>query len=411
MFKIHRVPKYITSLICDLQIFFNDHQWLHFQMLLISLLVTPYKKTITGMVKVLGIGTHRSKHNFFLLHSHEIILKVLSYYALLILSLIKKHNEPLYFIIDDTTNKKTGKKVEGAYKFFDHLSKTYIWGQQIVCSIISYRGIIIPYRFSIYIPEEQCETLGIKFKKKTQLALEQIKNFEPDSGQEVFILADTYYATEPIINYCRLKKHYFISSLKFNRVFRVNGHQTNVSKYLRYTIKSFKKSQRIRLGKTLYKVISRKVELKTGGAVKLVFTKHPTHRTAMVLISTGTALPAYKIMEAYNQRWKIEIFFKMSKQYLGLNGYQSTNIEAIKSRIGLTMISYTILTHAFIRDMRAKGKSLTKKNISGYSVTEVLADVRYRISVDNIEHCIDDLSTVSRNKIKSEFKSKLIKAA
>jgi hypothetical protein len=75
------------------------------------------------------------------------------------------------------------------------------------------------------------------------------------------------------------------------------------------------------------------------------------------------------------------------------------------------MISYNILTHAFIKDMRAKGKSLTKKNISRYSVTEVLADVRYRISVDNIEYCIEDLSTVSRNKIKSEFKSKLIKAA
>ncbi len=55
------------------------------------------------------------------------------------------------------------------------------------------------------------------------------------------------------------------------------------------------------------------------------------------------------------------MFFKMSKQYLGIYGYQSTSIEAFKSKICLMMIFYTILSHAFIKDMHAKGKSLTKK--------------------------------------------------
>lgn len=411
MFKIKRLPKKITFFILDLQLFFDDCQWLHFQSLLVSLLLTPFKPTLCGMTKVLGFGTHRSKHNAFIINSSDVICKALHYYALIILFLLKKAGEPIYFIFDDTTNKKTGKHIDGAFKYFSHLSKTYIKGQQIVCSIISYRGLIIPYGFDVYIPKDQCQELGITFRKKTQIALDQLKSFEADSNQTVYVLADTYYATEPIMNYCRMKKQHFISSLKFNRVFRINGHQTNVRNYLKHTIKGFKSSRKIKLGKINYRVESREAELKTGGAVKLVFTKHPTHRTAMVLVTTSAALSVPEIMHAYRIRWNIEVFFKMSKQNLGFNGYQNRDIGAIKSRIALSMLSYNLLTHAFINDMRAKGKSLTKKNISKFSITGMLAELRFQINLDNIEQHIDELPTKLKNEIKKDFKSQLIKAA
>lgn len=411
MFKIIRLPKKVTLLISDLQFLFDDCQWMHFQSLLVSLLLTPYKTTLCGIAKVLGFGTHRSKHNAFIIKSSIIIRKALQYYAHIILSLLKKKDEPIYFIIDDTTNKKTGKHIDGAFKYYDHLSKKYIKGHQIVCSIISYRGLIIPYTFDVYIPKEQCLKLGITFRKKTQIAIEQLKSFEADEKQIVYVLADTYYATSPIISYCRDNNINFVSSLKFNRVFRVNGHQTNVSKYLKYTIKGFKTSKKTILGKVTYRVESRKAELKTGGAVKLVFTKHPTHRTAMVLVTTGTALSVYEIMHAYRLRWNIEVFFKMSKQNLGFNGYQSRDIGAINSRIALSMLSYNLLTHVFINDIRAKGKSLTKKNISKFSITDMLGEIRYQINLDSIEQHFDAMPSKLMRKMKNEFKSLLLKAA
>lgn len=411
MFKIKRLPKKVTLLLLELQFLFDDCQWMHFQSLLVSLILTPFRPTLCGMAKVLGFGTHRSKHNAFIINSSIIIRKALQYYAHIILSLLKKKGEPIYFIFDDTTNKKTGKHIDGAFKYYDHLSKAYIKGHQIVCSIISYRGLIIPYGFDVYIPKAQCYELGIIFRKKTQIAIEQLKSFETDDNQRVYVLADTYYATAPIMNYCRDNNQNFVSSLKFNRVFRVNGHQTNVRKYLKYTIKTFKTSRKIKLDKITYRVESRKAELKTGGAVKLVFTKHPTHRTAMVLATTGTALSVYEIMQAYRIRWSIEVFFKMSKQNLGFNGYQSRDIGAIKSRIALSMLSYNLLTHAFITDMRAKGKSLTKKNISKFSITEMLGELRYQINVDSIEQHFDSMPSKLMRKTKNEFKSLLIKAA
>jgi len=45
---------------------------------------------------------------------------------MLILNLLRKDGEAVYFIIDDTFNKKRGKHILAAFKFFDHISKQYI---------------------------------------------------------------------------------------------------------------------------------------------------------------------------------------------------------------------------------------------------------------------------------------------
>jgi len=49
-----------------MQMFFNDYQWLHFKSILLELIVTPYKATLRGIVKVLSFGGHLSKQNEFL---------------------------------------------------------------------------------------------------------------------------------------------------------------------------------------------------------------------------------------------------------------------------------------------------------------------------------------------------------
>lgn len=408
MFKLRRLPKQIENLMIELQLFFDDTQWLHFSSLLISIIITPYKSTINGMVKVLGFGTHRSKHNAFLLNSSEVLIKALNYYAYFILQILKKYGEPIYFILDDTSNKKRGKHIAGAYKYFDHVSKQYIWGQQIVCSIIQYRNITIPYGFAIYLTEKYCKEHKIIFRKKTDIAFELLKSFEADSNQTVIVLADTYYATKDIIEYSRLKKHTFISQLKSNRVFYINGYRTNVRKYLKN--KSFKDKQKVRVGKNIYRAFSKKVNLKTGGVVKIVLTKCTAHRTATVLFSTNTALPVYKIIEAYVKRWKIEIFFKMSKQHLGFNAYQSTDIKAINSHLCLSMFAHNLLTHAYINELRAKGKSLTKKNISNLSILNMQNKIRFESNLCTFDHCIEKSDIISKNKTKKELRKYLVAA-
>jgi SRSO17 transposase len=410
MFRLKRMPLQIELLLNELQYFFNDHQWLHFQSLLLSMLLTPYKKTLNGMVRILLFGGHRTKQNEFLKDCSKILSKVLKFYAMLIISKIKEPGEPVYLIIDDTTNKKRGKHIVAAFSFFDHISKNYIWGQQIVCAIIQYRGFVIPYAIEIYLSKESSKDLKQHFEKKTTIAKEILKTFDADKDQEVYVLADAFYAECGIMEYCRSKGYTFISMLKSNRVFTVNKTSTNVEKYTKSIFTRKKHKKVMSIGKNKYQIHRCHATLKTGGAVQLVLTKNISHRTVNVIFSTNTALPIKKMLNAYQIRWSIEVFFKMSKQYLGLKSYQNRNLNETKSFITLSLLAHNLLTHVFIEDLREKGLNLTKKNIAHFSIIGMRDYVRNIACLDSMEHCIDNIDNFSKNNLMKQFKKLLIAA-
>ena len=404
MFKLQRVPLQVEILLFELQMFFNDYQWLHFKSILLALLVTPYKATLTGIVKVLSFGSHISKHNEFLNDCSAILSKVLKFQAMLILNLLKKSGEAIYFIIDDTSNKKRGKHILAAFKFFDHTCKQYIWGQQLVCAIIEYRSIVIPYAIEVYIPKQTAKASGYKFKKKTDIASEILKIYEADEKQAVFVVADTYYASQAIMKLCRSRKYSFVSMLKTNRILRISNKQMNVSSYIKRFFPKRKRSRIIKVGSNKYKVHSQKVSLKTGGAVKIVCTRSLSHCTVKTIFTTNTALPIESILTAYNKRWSIEVFFKMSKQYLGLKAYQNRNLKAIESAVRLSLISYNLLTHAFIEKERAKGKKLTDKRLAQFSVLDTRDHLRNIATIDSIDYCLEQNINKSKNTLIKEIK-------
>jgi SRSO17 transposase len=411
MFKLQRVPLQVELLLIELQQFFNDYQWLHFKCILLALLVTPYKATLTGMVKVLSFGSHISKHNEFLNDCSVILSKALKFQAMLILNLLKKSGEAIYFIIDDTANKKRGKHILAAFKFFDHISKQYIWGQQLVCAILEYRGIAIPYAIEVYIPKDTAKANGYEFKKKTQIAADILNEFEADEKQPVFVVADTYYASPSIMKLCRSCKYSFVSMLKTNRILwesipsgKVLNKQMCVSSYTKRCFPKKKRNRVIKIGSKKYQIHSQKVILKTGGAVKIVCTRSLSHCTVKTIFTTNTALPIESILIAYNKRWPIEVFFKMSKQYLGLRAYQNRNLNAIQSAVRLSLMSYNLLTHAFIEKVRAQGKRLTDKRLAQFSVLDTRDHLRRIAMIDSIDYCLEQNVNKSKNILIKEIK-------
>ena len=110
MFKLLRIPRQVGDLIAELEMFFTLHQWVHFQTMLLSLLITPYKATVRGRSRVLAFGTHRTKHNEFLQQSDELLGKALGFYAMKLIALLHQTQEVLYVIVDDSKTAKRGKQ-------------------------------------------------------------------------------------------------------------------------------------------------------------------------------------------------------------------------------------------------------------------------------------------------------------
>ena len=67
-------------------------------------------------------------------------------------------------------------------------------------------------------------------------------------------------------------------------------------------------------------------------------------------------LTAKQIISAYTERWNIEVFFKDSKQLLGLGQYQNRPYRAAVNHLHLVCFAYALLTHLAIQGSGEKGK-------------------------------------------------------
>jgi hypothetical protein len=94
-----------------------------------------------------------------------------------------------------------------------------------------------------------------------------------------------------------------------------------------------------------HRLAERVGRLSKAGRVKLVFSRRPGE-TAWIALATDQLRWGMKtVLSHYLIRWGIEVFFKMSKQYLGLGDYQVLRYRAVERYLHLVLIAYLLLTH------------------------------------------------------------------
>ena len=84
-----------------------------------------------------------------------------------------------------------------------------------------------------------------------------------------------------------------------------------------------------------------------GKTLKLFFSKQGKNGKWKVFICTDTALTFIKMIEIYQTRWAIEVFFKEAKQLLGLGKCQSNDFDAQIADATITMVQHILLTCRF----------------------------------------------------------------
>jgi hypothetical protein len=84
-----------------------------------------------------------------------------------------------------------------------------------------------------------------------------------------------------------------------------------------------------------------------GVPIKMFFSRKGSNGKWRVFITTNTELSFIRMIEIYQIRWTIEVFFKESKQLLGLGRCQSKDFDAQIADTTITMIQHILLTQKF----------------------------------------------------------------
>jgi hypothetical protein len=287
-------------------------------------------------------------------------------------------DDRLLLALDDFINPKTGKKIFGCGKIFDHAAKQnqsrYPWAQNIVAigllKIVKGRWACLPLSYRFYHLKKSIENRKrmlskpvIKFETKLEQAVDMITDIAGAFGQtRILTITDSWFGNSGLWKPLHKKfgqRFHMVSRLRSNNnVFQLPGTHTKKGpgrprKYgkklgnassLAVQFKPLAKEYNVNLYGRIRPVVAhdRVVMLKTlKCAVKVVWVYRKTQWIA--LFSTDLTLSVEQLIEYYGARWKIEAAFKELKRDIGSAETQSRHPNAVMNHLHFCMMAASVV--------------------------------------------------------------------
>lgn len=264
-------------------------------------------------------------------------------------------------IFDDTDIPKTGKTIEGISKIYNHVTKQYIFGFKLLVAGYWNGSVLIPVDFSFH-RESKKANYGLTAKerknqqsvirskttkayhrfselntKKTDSLIRMFKRVCKRKIKIDYILVDSWFTSLSLIKELKSvnKDVEIIGMYKYNSTLIIKNQET--------TIKALKKKKekpkRCRRMNFYYRKYYATIE---GVEVIIFLSKKGVNGKWHTILSTDTSLSFVKMIETYNIRWTIEVFFKEMKQLFGLGKCQSTNFDVQIAQTTIAITQYLL---------------------------------------------------------------------
>lgn len=337
-----KIIKFITLL--DLDIFLTAPQLKHVIAFISAMVLKGYNGKINDIAELTSYR-HRTSIGKFLEKSpwnEQLVLKSLQQHVIKrIWKLSKLTGNPIYVIIDDTISEKTVPSSKALNPIdicgfhMSHLKNMTVYGHQLVTVMLRCGNVVLPYAIVIY-----DKTIMSKIK----IAADIIEEL-PFPVLEGFVLCDSWYSCKKLFDASKSNGYRFIGALKTNRVIYPKGHKS-----LGIKVNSFAKTLKIsdlslvKAGGHEYYVYTYKGKLNDLKEATIVLSWPKSalfdEKALKAFICPYTDTNAENMLNHYVHRWPIEIFFRESKRYLGLDDYQIRSEKGIKRYFILLMLTY-----------------------------------------------------------------------
>lgn len=361
-------------------------------------------------------------------------------------SIDNQENKLRCIIVDDTDMPKTGMKIELIGKVFSHVTQK---------SCLAFKGLFMGYhdgksffsidfslhgekgknqkkpfgltkkqlkdRYSKKRPQNSASQKRKKEYYQTKIfqMIEMLKSAINEGLRFEYVLVDSWFTCFELIKFINTRRigcHLLGMAKMGLSKYSQNGKELNAKQI----IDNLRKTKKIKHSKTLNCYYSEVLVDFKGIEVKLFFCKTSRKGKWHLLLTTDLKLNFEKAYKIYSIRWSIEVFFKESKQYLGLGKCQSQDFDAHIATTTICMIQYNILSVAKrFTDYESLGELFRKTNAETIELTvaekiwqlinELLNDIAEILEID-IESLIGKLIADNEKLIKLSNYTSLLKA-
>ena len=300
---------------------------------------TTYSKNT--MYRMLNVSTYNWRR-FLLTLSNKVITSM---------NQLTRPERVNVLVLDDTIiPRNRSKNVELLARVHDHTSNRYKKGFTMLTLGWSDGYSFIPTDFAMLSSSKKSNryqevsdsidkrTCGYKrrvesMQKKSDVAVQLIKNTLSQGIQASYVLMDTWFTHEPLFKSCLEEGIDVIGMVKqMKQTYTYQGKNFDL-KDLRTMLPKCRNSNII--GSVL-------VTTKNGIPVKLVYVKNRNKKHDwLVILSTDCSLSNEEIVRIYGNRWSIEVFFKSTKSLMKLgNEFQGRSYDMMISHTTIVMTRY-----------------------------------------------------------------------
>ncbi|MDP6922996.1 MAG: transposase [Lutibacter sp.] len=349
-----------------------------FQSIISVLIVLPFtgQKTVRGFIHSWFSCVIEAQKDVFyrLMNSSTICWRVLLYrfvtdFNRIVAAASQHGNEVKCLILDDSLLPKTGKKIEFMGRVWDHVRQTSVLGFKLLVLGYFDGTSFIPVDFSFHrekgrnkqkpygMPKRSlnkqykkqrdkksaaAKRVGELDKSKIKCGIKMIKRAISKGLKVDYVLCDSWFTSLELIE--------AISSIKKQTVHLIGMYKTAKTKFeckgMELTTKQIREQNRKnikrcrRLG---LQYIQTSVWV-NGRQLKMFFSRKGNNGKWRVFLCSDRTLSFIKMMQLYQIRWGIEVFFKECKQLLGLGKCQSNDFDAQIGHTTIVMISFILMT-------------------------------------------------------------------
>ena len=257
-------------------------------------------------------------------------------------------------VLDDSVIKRNrSKKVELLARIYDHVEHRFQKGFSLLILGWTDGYSFVPVAFNMLSSAKQSNryqemsadidrrTNGYRFRKesmlsKTEAATRMIKDAVDTGIAADYVLMDTWFTTEPMIQSIidiGLDVIGMVKQLK--QRYRFNGKM--------YTLPELQKFVDYNGAANIFG--SLRVTTKNGIPVKIVFVRNRNKKSeCLYILSSDITLPDSEIVRVYGNRWSIECFFKAAKSFMKLGSeFQCRSYSAMVSHTTIVFVRYILL--------------------------------------------------------------------
>jgi hypothetical protein len=267
--------------------------------------------------------------------------------------LTSKQREKVLIVDDSTLERPRSKMVELLARVYDHADHRFLKGFRFLSVCWSDGASFLPLDFALLSSAKKKNRLqevtkkmdkrscGYKRRieaqsKATDLLEPMIQRILSMGVRANYLLMDSWFTMPATV--AKLRKHIHVVGM-----IKKTPKILYFFKDKRRTVDGIYRLLKKRPGRAKL-LASALVTMKDGSPAKIVFVRDRRKKDWLAILTTDIHLPDEEVVRLYGKRWDIEVFFKMSKQHLGLEkGIQTRDFDSQIAHTSIVMVRYMFL--------------------------------------------------------------------